>query len=68
MKTIFLRSHRSHGTKQRLGAYAPTNTDDDPAGGATPIVLPAPATDERIMAAAEQPHRPWRIQGMRHAL
>ena len=68
MKTIFFSSHRSHGVKQRPGDYAPTNTNDDPAGGATPIVLPVPATDERIMAAAEQPHRPWLIQGLRHAL
>ena len=68
MKTIFLSSYRSHGVKQRSGAHAPINDDDDPAGGATPIILPVPATDEQIMATTEQPHRRWLIQGMRNAL
>ena len=68
MKTIFLSSRRSHEVKQRPGACAPANTDDDPAGGATPILLPVPATDERILVAAEQPRRPWLIQGMKGAL
>ncbi|HTW50847.1 MAG TPA: hypothetical protein VME45_03020 [Stellaceae bacterium] len=68
MTTIFLGSHHSHGVKPRAGASVPANTDDDPAGGATPIVLPIPTTDEQIIAATEQPHRPWIIQGMMHAL
>ena len=68
MKTIFLSSRRSHEVKQRPGACALANTADDPTGDATPIVLPAPATDELILAAAVQPHRPWLIQGMKDAL
>ena len=68
MKRIFLSSRRPHEVKQRPGTCAPANTDDDPVGGATPIVLPVPATDEQILVAAEQPHRPWLIQGMRHGL
>jgi hypothetical protein len=68
MKTIFLNSHRSPGDKQRSGAHAPANNDDAPAGGATPVVLPVPTAGEQIMATAEQPHRPWLIQGMRNAL
>jgi hypothetical protein len=68
MKTIFLSSHRSHKVNQQSGAHALANNDDDPAGDATPVVLPVPATDEQIMATAEQPHRPWLIQGIRNAL
>jgi hypothetical protein len=68
MKTIFLSSHRSHGVKQRSGARALANNDDDPAGGAAPVALPVPAIDEQIAATTEQPHRPWLFQGMRNAL
>jgi hypothetical protein len=68
MKTIFLNSYRSHAAKQRSGAHALANSNDDPAGGATPAVLPVPATDAQIMATAERPHRPWLIQGMMGAL
>ena len=69
MKTIVVNSYRSHEFKQRLGAtHAAVNNDNDPAGGATPVVLPVPATHEETMATAEQLHRPWLIQGMRNAL
>ena len=68
MKTIFLSSYRSHAVKQRSGPHVPVNQDEDPPGGATPAVLPIPATDEQIMATTEQPHRPWLVQGMRNAL
>ncbi len=68
MKTIFLSSYRSHGSSNGQAPHAPVNNDDDPAGGATPVVLPVPATDEQIMATTEQSHRPWLIQGMRNAL
>ena len=65
MKTIFLDSYRSPQLKQRsVAAHAPVNNDDDPAGG----VLPVPVAGERIVATAEQRHRPWLIQGMRNAL
>jgi hypothetical protein len=69
MKTIFLDSYRSPQLKQRsVAAHALVNNDDDPAGGATPAVLPVPVAGERIVATAEQRHRPWLIQGMRNAL
>jgi hypothetical protein len=68
MKTIYSSFRRSHRVKERSGAHAFANDDDDPTGGATPAVLSVPATDERIMAIAEQPHRPWLIQGMKDAL
>ena len=68
MKTIFLSSHHSHRVKQLSGAHSIANNDDDPAGGATPVALPVPATDEQITATAEQPHRPWLFTGMRNAL
>ena len=68
MKTIFLSSHPSHRVKQRSGAHTLANNDDDPAGGATAVALPVPATDEQITETAEQPHRPWLFTGMRNAL
>lgn len=66
MKIIFLDSYRSPQLK--VAAHGPVNNDDDPAGGATPAVLPVPVAGERIVATAEQRHRPWLIQGMRNAL
>jgi hypothetical protein len=69
MKTIFLDSHRSPQLKQQsVASHAAVNNDDDPAGGATPAVLPVPVAGERIVATAEQRHRPWLIQGVRNAL
>lgn len=68
MKTIFLSSHHSHSVKQLSGAHSIANNDDDPAGGATPVALPVPATDEQIMATAEQPLQHWLFTGMRNAL
>jgi hypothetical protein len=69
MKTIFLDSYRCPQLKQRsVAAHVPVNNDDDPAGGASPAVLPVPVAGERIVATAEQRHRPWLIQGMRNAL
>jgi hypothetical protein len=68
VKTVFLNSHRSHKVEPQSGVHARANNHNDPAGGATPVVLPLPTTDEQIMMAAEQPHRPWLIQGMRNAL
>jgi hypothetical protein len=69
MKTIFSDSYHSPQLKQQsVAAHRPVNNDDDPAGGATPAVLPVPVAGERIVATAEQRHRPWLIQGMRNAL
>jgi hypothetical protein len=68
MKTIFLSSYHSQGEKQRSGARALANHNNDPAGGATPVALPVPATHDRIVVATEQPHRPWLFPGMRNAL
>ena len=69
MKTIFSDSYHSPQLKQQsVAADRPVNNDDDPAGGATPAVLPVPVAGERIVATAEQRHRPWLIQGMRNAL
>ena len=68
MKTIFLSASRVHGVKLWSATHTLANNDDDPTGGATPVVLPIPATDEQIMASPEQPHRPWLIQGMKDAL
>ena len=69
MKTVLLSSYRSHKVKQQSGAqHTLANNDDDPAGGAAPVALPVPATDEQITATTDQPHRPWLFQGMRNAL
>jgi hypothetical protein len=68
MKTIFLDSYRSPQLKQRsVAAHGPVNDDNDPVGG-SPAVLPVPVARERLVATAEQRHRPWLIHGMRNAL
>jgi len=68
MKMGFLSTNRANGVKLRSGVHTLANNDDDPAGGATPVVLPLPATDEQTAALAAHLHRPWQMQGIRNGL
>jgi hypothetical protein len=43
-------------------AHRPGNDDDD-SGGATPIAVAEPPTDDRD-AMEESPHRPWLVPGV----
>jgi hypothetical protein len=68
MKTIFLSAYQSPEVNRRLNVHVLVDNDDDPAGGATPVVLPVPTGDEQIAATTEQSHRPWLFQEMRNVL
>jgi len=68
MEMIFLSASHIGGFRKWPIIHSPANHNDDPAGGATPVALPTPATDERIVASPEQPPRPWLVQGVGSAL
>jgi hypothetical protein len=68
MKMVFLSTNRAHGVKLRSGVHTLANNDDNPTGGAIPVVLPLPATDEQTTALAEHLHLPWQMQGIRNGL
>jgi hypothetical protein len=64
MKTIFLSTKRSDVFKTWSLAHTPAENDDDPADGGSAVAI-------RVLAPvepAEQPHRPWQVQGVGNAL
>jgi hypothetical protein len=61
---ISLAHSRTHGFMKWLDAHPPRNDDDNP-GGATPIaVVDPPSDDHETMEDAPAPHRPWRVPGV----
>jgi hypothetical protein len=57
---ISLASSRMNGFKKWSSDHPPSSNDDDNPGGATPIALVEPASDE----PEDRPHRPWGIPGV----
>jgi hypothetical protein len=59
---IFLVSGRMNGFKKWSNDHRPTSNDDDSPGGATPVAIAIPPTeDSQVMD--ERLHRPWRVPG-----
>jgi hypothetical protein len=68
METIFLDASYISGFKKWSLAHKPANSNDDPAGGATPVVIDIQAADKETTIPSTQPDRPWLIQGIGNAL
>jgi len=52
----------NRGFKKWSKDHRPTNDNDDNSGGATPIAVRKPSSDEE--GIKEAVHRPWRIPGV----
>ena len=59
---ISLTSRRMNGFRRWSDEHRPSNDDDDNSGGATPIALTEPPSDEHE-PIWQPPHQPWHVPG-----
>ncbi len=60
---ISLTTSRTNGFRKWSDTHRPDNDDDDNSGGATPIAITEPPSDDIESSIQEPPNSPWLVPG-----